>query len=247
MTKLVERNTTIPTEKKQVFSTAADNQTGGDGQGLPGRARDGRPTTGCWASSTWRAFRRRRAACRRSRSSSTSTPTASSTSRPRTWAPARSRPSRSSSRQRPVEGRDRARCAATPRRTPPRTSRSASWPTLRNQADNMCYQLEKLMKEHADKLTDADKAPLEAAIEKTREAAKGDRRRRRSRRPSASWSGLARLQQGAVRERRAGRRRRGAGAARRPKPARSRRRRRDRRRVRSEKVTLTGSRAERPR
>ena len=45
--------------------------------------------------------------------------------------------------------------------------------TARNQADNMCYQLEKMMKEHADKLTDADKQPLEKAIEKTREAAKG--------------------------------------------------------------------------
>ncbi|HUE71015.1 MAG TPA: molecular chaperone DnaK [Pirellulaceae bacterium] len=45
--------------------------------------------------------------------------------------------------------------------------------TARNQADNMSYQLEKMMKEHADKLTDADKQPLEKAIEKTREAAKG--------------------------------------------------------------------------
>jgi molecular chaperone DnaK len=45
--------------------------------------------------------------------------------------------------------------------------------TLRNQADNMCYQLEKMMKEHADKLTDADKAPLQKAIETTREKAKG--------------------------------------------------------------------------
>jgi molecular chaperone DnaK len=40
-TKLVERNTTVPTERKQVFSTAADNQTGRDGQCLSGRAADG--------------------------------------------------------------------------------------------------------------------------------------------------------------------------------------------------------------
>ena len=45
--------------------------------------------------------------------------------------------------------------------------------TLRNQADNMTYQLEKMMKEHADKLTDADKTPLTKAIETTREQAKG--------------------------------------------------------------------------
>jgi molecular chaperone DnaK len=45
--------------------------------------------------------------------------------------------------------------------------------TLRNQADNMTYQLEKMMKEHADKLSEADKTPLEKAIETTREKAKG--------------------------------------------------------------------------
>ncbi|MBL9091447.1 MAG: molecular chaperone DnaK [Planctomycetaceae bacterium] len=44
----------------------------------------------------------------------------------------------------------------------------------RNQADSMCFQMEKLIKEHADKLKDADKQPLEAAIAKAREAAKGD-------------------------------------------------------------------------
>ncbi len=43
---------------------------------------------------------------------------------------------------------------------------------LRNQADSMCFQLEKLMKENADKLSDADKGPLEASINKVREAAK---------------------------------------------------------------------------
>ncbi|HVX13580.1 MAG TPA: molecular chaperone DnaK [Pirellulales bacterium] len=44
----------------------------------------------------------------------------------------------------------------------------------RNQAESMCFQLEKLMKEHADKLGESDKAPLEAAIKRTREVAKGD-------------------------------------------------------------------------
>ncbi len=45
---------------------------------------------------------------------------------------------------------------------------------LRNQADQMCFQVEKLIKEHSDKLSDADKTPLEQAIEKVREAAKTD-------------------------------------------------------------------------
>ncbi len=38
----------------------------------------------------------------------------------------------------------------------------------------MCFQLEKLIKEHGDKIKERDKAPLEAAITKAREAAKGD-------------------------------------------------------------------------
>jgi molecular chaperone DnaK len=45
---------------------------------------------------------------------------------------------------------------------------------LRNQADAMCFQLEKLMKEHADKLQASDKEPLQKAIEKTREVAKSN-------------------------------------------------------------------------
>jgi molecular chaperone DnaK len=44
----------------------------------------------------------------------------------------------------------------------------------RNQADSMCFQMEKLMKEHEAKLNDNDKKPLEAAIARTREVAKGD-------------------------------------------------------------------------
>ncbi len=44
----------------------------------------------------------------------------------------------------------------------------------RNQADSMAYTVEKMIKEHGDKLQDADKAPLEAAMAKVREAAKGE-------------------------------------------------------------------------
>jgi molecular chaperone DnaK len=44
----------------------------------------------------------------------------------------------------------------------------------RNKADQMCYQIEKLIKEHSAKLRDNDKAPLEAAMTKVREAAKGE-------------------------------------------------------------------------
>jgi len=44
----------------------------------------------------------------------------------------------------------------------------------RNQSQHMCYEMEKLMKEHADKLRDADKEPLTKAIEKARNAAKGN-------------------------------------------------------------------------
>jgi molecular chaperone DnaK len=44
----------------------------------------------------------------------------------------------------------------------------------RNEAESRCYQLEKLMKEHEAKLGEADKGSLEAAIQKTRDAAAGD-------------------------------------------------------------------------
>jgi molecular chaperone DnaK len=43
----------------------------------------------------------------------------------------------------------------------------------RNEADSRCYSLEKLIKEQGDKLSDADKAPLEGAMKKVRDAASG--------------------------------------------------------------------------
>jgi molecular chaperone DnaK len=44
----------------------------------------------------------------------------------------------------------------------------------RNQADSMCYQLEKTLKEQGDKLAETDRKPLEDAIAKVREVAKTD-------------------------------------------------------------------------
>jgi molecular chaperone DnaK len=46
--------------------------------------------------------------------------------------------------------------------------------TARNEAEHLCFQLEKLMKDHEDKLSEADKAPLTRSIATVREAAKGN-------------------------------------------------------------------------
>ncbi|MCR4410800.1 MAG: molecular chaperone DnaK [Thermoguttaceae bacterium] len=59
---------------------------------------------------------------------------------------------------------------------------------LRNQADNMTWQLEKLIKEHESKLRPGDKEALTSAIQRVREAAKGDN-------PDAIKAALSQLEQ----------------------------------------------------
>ncbi|HKI33870.1 MAG TPA: molecular chaperone DnaK [Gemmataceae bacterium] len=44
----------------------------------------------------------------------------------------------------------------------------------RNEADNRIYQIEKLLKEHAAKLSDGDRRPIQAAVERVKQAASGD-------------------------------------------------------------------------
>ena len=45
---------------------------------------------------------------------------------------------------------------------------------VRNKTESLCFQTEKLIKENDEQLSGSDKAPIEAAIAKAREMAKGD-------------------------------------------------------------------------
>ena len=75
-TKLIERNTTIPTKKSQIFSTAADNQTSVEVHVLQGE-REMAAYNKTLGKFQLTGIARRLAACRRSRLPSTSMPTAS--------------------------------------------------------------------------------------------------------------------------------------------------------------------------
>src|SRR5262249_20733695 len=44
----------------------------------------------------------------------------------------------------------------------------------RNKADAVTYEVEKLLRDHADKMSDSDQAPIKAAIEKVKQAASGE-------------------------------------------------------------------------
>jgi len=172
MTKLVDKNTTIPTERKQIFSTADDNQTAvtvkvfqGERQmaadnrllgmfnleGLPPAPR-GMPqievkfdidANGILNVSAKDLGTGKEQTVRIEQSSGIS-----------------------------EDEIDKMRKDADSHAEEDKRKRALA--EQRNQADSMCWQLEKLIKEHDAKLAAADKEAVQKAIEKTREAAKGD-------------------------------------------------------------------------
>ncbi len=171
-TKLVERNTTIPTDKKQVFSTAADSQTAvtvSVYQGERPMAKDNRllgqfnlegippaprgtpqievkfdiDANGILSVSAKDLGSNKEQTVRIEQSSGLNE--------------AEIERMRKDAEEHAEEDKRKARLAE-----------------VRNRSEAMCFQTEKLIKENDAKLSAADKAPLEAAITKARELAKGE-------------------------------------------------------------------------
>ena len=172
MTKLVEKNTTIPTERKQVFSTADDNQT----------------------AVTVRVFQGEREMCADNRLlgqfNLEGIPPA-----PRGVPQIEVKFDMDANGMLNVSAKD----LGTGKEQTVRIEQSSGLSEdeidrmqqdaaahadedkkkralieARNEAESRCYQLEKLIKDQGDKLGESDKTSLESAISKVREAAKGE-------------------------------------------------------------------------
>ncbi|MCH2182211.1 MAG: molecular chaperone DnaK [Mariniblastus sp.] len=172
LTPLVERNTTIPTEKKQIFSTAADNQTAVTIQVFQGErkmANDNRllgkfDLTDLPAAPRGVPQIEVKFDIDQNGILNVSAKDMGSGKE----ANVEIKESSGLSEDEISKMQDDAKSHADEDR------KKFELANARNEADNMCYQLEKTMKEHSEKMQDGDKKPLEDAIAKVREAAKTD-------------------------------------------------------------------------
>ena len=174
MTKLVEKNTTIPTEKKQVFSTADDNQTAVTvkvSQGEREMAADNRllgqfnlegiPPAPRGVPQIEVSFDIDANGILNVSAKDLGTNKQQTVRIEQTAG---------------LSDKDIEKMRDEAQKHADEDKQKREVAELRNQADTMTWQMEKLIKEHDAKLSQGDKDAVTAAITKTREAAKSDNR-----------------------------------------------------------------------